>query len=207
MATPKNYFTLTREGSGLTLKAYSSGVYLGSLSVRSGFGANAKNFRTRANERRGQLEPVPEGVYTLGVLEWKGGPGNYAAKYPLIDSPIWVTIIGHPRYIGLHLDSGAEGTAGCVGFKTMADLKTFVNWVNGYGYFSRMYVDWGLGSVKLPVLESKPKASPSVTVAFKNKEISNITKNGGILLTAQDLRDLGIGVAWDEITKTATILV
>ena len=32
----------------------------------------------------------------------------------------------------------------------MTDLKKFVEWFNGYGQFTKLYVDWGKGYVKIP---------------------------------------------------------
>ena len=200
-----NYLTLTREGSKLRLDAYQGPNHLGHLYVTSGL-AGRQNFRTRANEVAGQYEPVPEDVYTLGDLEWAGGKGNYSKLYPRIDSPIWVTIIGWPRYIGFHLDAGIPGTAGCVGFKTMTDLKTFVNWWNGYGAFKQLFVDWGLGSVELPSREKKKNKEATATVKHKEKEITIVLQNGATVLTAQDLRELGIGVQWDGPTRTTTLI-
>ena len=201
-----NYFTLTKNGAELELNAYSNGIHIGSLNVRSGL-PHRQTFRTRANEVTGNYEPVPEGVYDLGALEWAGGQGNYQKLWPNILSPIWITIIGYPRYIGFHLDAGVEGTAGCVGFKTMQDLKTFVNWINGYGHFSQMYIDWGLGSVKLPSLEIKKNPEATATLKYKNKEVTIVLQNGQTVLTANDLRAVGIGVRWDYKTRTSEIVI
>ena len=203
---PKNYLTLTKKGSELELNAYSSGVHIGSLMVRSGL-PGRQNFRTRANEVRGQYEPVPEGVYDLGKLEWAGGKGDYQTLFPNILSPIWITIIGYPRYIGFHIDAGVEGTAGCVGFKNMKDLKTFVNWINGYGHFTHLFVDWNLGTVKPPSKEIKKNPEATATLKYKDKEATIVLQNGQTVLTADDLRAVGIGVRWDEKTRTTEIII
>ena len=201
-----NYLTLTRQGQKLILNAYQGPKHVGSLEVRSGL-AHRQNFRTRANEKPGLYEPVPEDIYDLGPLEFAGGHGNYTKLWPTIKSPIWVEIIGWPRWIGFHFDAGQPGTAGCVGFITMQDLKTFVNWINGYGHFSQMYIDWGLGSVKLPSLEIKKNPEATATLKFRGKESTIVLQNGQTVLTANDLRAVGIGVRWDDKTRTSEIVI
>lgn len=133
------------------LDAWQNLNYLGRITVNSG-APGAQVFRTLVNERKGQLEPCPEGVFNLGPLEWAGGKGNYDAQFPQIQSPIWV-MIDPRRAIGFHLDGNrrtAPGSAGCLVFKTVDDMKKFVNWYNGYGAFQQLICNWGLGSVKEP---------------------------------------------------------
>jgi len=132
--------------------------YLGRIIVNSG-APGCQTFRTLPNERKGQLEPCPEGVFNLGPLVWKGKPGNYKDRFASVDSPIWVEIDPR-RAIGFHLDGNrrtAPGSAGCLVFKTEDDMKQFVNWWNGYGGFGKLYCDWGLGYMPAPKLERKLK--------------------------------------------------
>ena len=202
-----NYLTLTRQGQKLILNAYQGPKHVGSLEVRSGL-AHRQNFRTRANEKPGLYEPVPEDIYDLGPLEFAGGHGNYTKLWPTIKSPIWVEIIGWPRWIGFHFDAGQPGTAGCVGFITMQDLKTFVNWWNGYGGFSKLYVDWGLGTVQLPKHEVKKEVKEATaTLKFRGKESTIVLQNGSALLNADDLRAVGIGVEWDGPSRSVKLKV
>ena len=133
------------------LDAWQNQNYLGRIVVNSGAPGHQK-FRTVPGEVAGNLEPCPEGEFDLGGLDWAGGKGNYTAMFQEIRSPIWVTIYRR-RAIGFHLDGNrltAPGSAGCLVFKTMEDLKKFVDWWNGYGPFAKLYVNWGLGYVKVP---------------------------------------------------------
>lgn len=120
----------------------------GSIQVVSG-APGRQNFRTRANAQRGRLEPIPEGEYELGPLEWAGGVGNYDKWWSGALGPVWVTI-DPDREIGFHLDGnaadGAPGTAGCVGFRSMRGLQAFVEWFRDDPP-RRLVVDWGLGTI------------------------------------------------------------
>lgn len=144
----------------LALDAFQNKNYLGRIWVNSGAPGH-QTFRTVPQQVAGNLEPCPEGEYDLGPLDWAGGKGNYDARFREINSPIWVVIM-RSRAIGFHLDGNrltAPGSAGCLVFKTMDDLKKFVNWWNGYGDFTKCYVDYGLGHCKTPhELKSVKKA-------------------------------------------------
>ena len=188
-----NYFTLTREGSKLHLDAYQGANHIGRMRVRSGLPHKQQdhNFRTVPNERRGEYEPCPEGEFDLGSLEWHGGEGNYDSLWPDIWSPIWV-VIYRARAIGFHLDAGHPGTAGCVGFLDMDDLRTFVAWWKNYGPFEKLYVDWGHGYVQMPKLE-QPKPEPSVVhVACESLRVTAEIINGRTMFTVDNMRDLGL---------------
>lgn len=150
-----NVFVLKNNGMGpdgflkLELHAYQNKNYLGSITVRSGL-AGRQRLSTVKTEHVGQYEPCPEGEYDLGNLQWASGKqGDYSKLFPEVKSPIWVDIY-RKRVIGFHFDGGVPGSAGCLVFKTMDDLKQFVNWYNGYGHFSKLYVDYGLGHVRVP---------------------------------------------------------
>lgn len=181
-----NILILTRGQGKIWLDAWQNKNHVGRLQVTTGI-AGRQNFRTKPSEVRGQLEPVPEAEYNLGPLLWAGGQGNYQALWPNILSPIWVEI-DRARAIGFHLDAGMPGTAGCVGFLTMQDLKTFVNWWNGYGPFVKLFVDWGLGYVKLPDLKPEPVSSRSgVTVQLGDIQHVAALENGRTTFTVDDL--------------------
>lgn len=138
--------------------------YLGRITVNSGTARN-QVFTTVPTATPGTGQPCPEGEFDLGPLDWasgkteKGKPGNYNKNFLEIESPIWVTIM-RSRAIGFHLDGNRErapGSIGCLVFKTMADLKKFVNFWLGYGGFQKCYVDYGKGHVKTPAyLKAKP---------------------------------------------------
>ena len=88
----------------------------------------------------------------------------------------------------------------------MQDLKTFVNWMNGYGYFAKLYVDWGLGYVNMPDLDKEQKPSGSVIrVKRDDKEVYCLRNNGHTVFTADDLRGLGFKVSHDKKTDTVII--
>lgn len=193
-----NILTLTKDSQGkIWLDAYQNSNHVGRLQVRTGL-PGCQNFRTKPQEHKGQYEPVPEAEYTLGPLLWAGGRGNYETLWPTIKSPIWVEIDGQ-RAIGFHLDAGFPGTSGCVGFLNMQDLKTFVNWWNGYGPFVRLYVNWGLGYVQMPDLSNKLQPEATSTATFQGREQTIVLQNGKNLFTVEDLKSLGIisGYDWD----------
>ena len=143
-----------RQANGLydiNLDAWQNSNYLGRIIVQSGSPYN-QTFTTVPTATAGTLQPCPEGEFDLGPIDWAGGKGNYTAQFREIGSPIWCVIM-RSRAIGFHLDGNrltAPGSAGCLVFKTMEDLKKFVEWFNGYGQFTKLYVDWGKGYVKIP---------------------------------------------------------
>ena len=191
-----NVFVLNKDTSNkLWLHAYQGQNYLGKLQVTSGLQhqQQAHNFRTRPNEVAGRGEPIPEGEYPLGPLLFAGEKNSYDKVFAMIQSPIWVEI-NRLRAIGFHLDAGVLGTLGCVGFLSLDDLKKFVNWWNGYGAFSRLYVDWGLKHVKLPDLKKKEQsnAQPKVTVVLGAKQEQVNLIGGETRFSCDDLKQLGL---------------
>lgn len=149
-----------RQANGLYdiyLDAWQNKNYLGRIIVNSGVASN-QVFTTVPTATPGTYQPCPEGEFDLGGLEWCGRKadgtmkkGDYKTWYQEIDSPIWVMIMRR-RAIGFHLDGNrtqAPGSAGCLVFKDMNDLKKFVRWYD-FGEFSKLYVDWGKGYVNIP---------------------------------------------------------
>lgn len=110
--------------------------------------AGRQNFRRKSDEVAGRLEPIPEGVYSLGPLEWAGKPGDYDTSWSSALGPVWVTI--EPvRSIGFHLDANAIwsfGSAGCVVFPDEPTLRQFVSWWDDDPP-TTLTVDWGLGTI------------------------------------------------------------
>lgn len=133
------------------LDAWQNSNYLGRIVVNSGAPGH-QAFRTVPTQVAGNLEPCPEGEFDLGPLDWAAGrKGNYTTLFREIASPIWVVIM-RSRAIGFHLDGNrarSPGSAGCLVFKNMQDLKKFVSWYD-FGVFSKLYVDYGLGYVNIP---------------------------------------------------------
>ena len=140
--------------------------HVGRLIVNSG-NRVSQNFRTLAGQVEGELEPIPEGVYSdLGPLLFASGTwGDYTARFKAIDSPISLTIY-HRRAIEFHLDGNrawAPGSAGCVVFRSMADVEAFVAWHEGFAdMMSSLWVNWKLGTVHYPpglIIPDMPKAA------------------------------------------------
>lgn len=128
--------------------------HVGRLIVNSG-APYAQIFRDLPNEVAGRLEPIPEGVYHPGPLEFASGVwGDYSVNFPEVQSPIW-QVIHRTRSIGNHLDGNrvwAPGSAACPVFRTMGDVKIFVGWFQGDPYrMTSIWVDWwNVGRVNLP---------------------------------------------------------
>jgi lysozyme len=122
----------------------------------------AQEFRTADVSHSGSMEPLPEGYWTVGDLEFASGvKGNYGGEWSSALGPVYVELnctspTGRGD-IGIHLDANAEespGTAGCVGIpKAGADdldnLRKFVGWfANSAEAPERLVVNWGLKTVE-----------------------------------------------------------
>lgn len=109
-----------------------NGVFInhGHLIVNSGQ-PWAQEFRDLPHEVAGQYEPIPEGKYTPGPLEFASGRwGDYSSEFKEIQSPIWC-VIHRTRAIGFHLDgnrTNSPGSAACPVFRSNQDMRTFVDW-------------------------------------------------------------------------------
>lgn len=138
--------------------AWQNSNYLGCIVMNSGSPYN-QVFTTVPTATPGTSQPCPEGEFDLGPLDWAGKKvGDYKTMWREIDSPIWVTIM-RSRAIGFHLDGNrdrAPGSAGCLVFKDMNDLKKFVQWYN-YGPFQKLYVYWGTALTKRSVHVKVPE--------------------------------------------------
>ena len=116
-------------------------------------------FRTGKDSKRGSFEPLPEGKWLIGDILWAGGKDVY-------NGGMWREGIGPAKIrldfvpksgtsrdlILFHLDWNAAtrpGTAGCVGIATISDFKRLVTWLRDTDPRD-LFVDWDLGSVKLP---------------------------------------------------------
>jgi hypothetical protein len=124
-----------------------------------------QHFRIGVNSKAGSREPLPEGYWKLGSLEWASGEwDNYTISWPSTFQglgPIWIEMDyvwpddTERRGIGFHLDNNQDiypGTAGCVGIikdPNLASLRTFVSWFeNPQKAPKTTIVDWGLGTVE-----------------------------------------------------------
>ena len=105
--------------------------------------------------RPGSLEPIPEAEYGVGVVEWAGGAGNWAASWGPGLGPVWISIFdpgGSRGEFGFHLDSNratSPGSAGCIVFSTQGRLESFLAAFREFGP-QRLVVDYKLSSAGLP---------------------------------------------------------
>jgi hypothetical protein len=123
--------------------------------------AGQQYFRTVTMSRGGSMEPLPEGYWLIGPVEWASGVwGDYSKNWADPNNglgPVWVALrCNSPTErtaIGFHLDNNAAvspGTNGCVGITNGADLKKFVGWFTDPRYSPKVaIVNWGLGTVKV----------------------------------------------------------
>jgi Bacterial pre-peptidase C-terminal domain len=120
-----------------------------------------QSFRTAEISKSGSAEPLPEGYWQLGSVEWASGiKGDESKSWadPPYDGvgPVWVGM--SPLYqtersaIGFHLDNNAylyPGTVGCIGLLSKSDLRKFVSWFDDSDAPKVAIVDWGLGTVEV----------------------------------------------------------
>jgi lysozyme len=137
----------------LRLQYIKGGQVAGVLNVVSGV-PGAQKFRTGATSKSGSMEPLPEGRYGIEDIAWANKPDNYQASWGVGLGPASVPL----RYlepgttqrsaIEIHFDSNAgnsPGTAGCVGLRSISDLRTLIGWLRDTDPRD-LYVDWNLGS-------------------------------------------------------------
>jgi Bacterial pre-peptidase C-terminal domain len=113
-------------------------------------------FRKAGDSISGSMEPLPEGKWSLGSVEWaSGGKGSYSGTWGEGLGPVWVSV--NPEMytqrseIGIHWDYNASyspGTSGCIGITNKSDLQKVVSWFdNSLTTPKETIVDWGLGTV------------------------------------------------------------
>ena len=134
----------------------------------------AQEFLNNNIRQPGSFTPLPEGVYTIGPLEWASGKvGDFSGSFGSGLGPIWSLITpGFKIYnskglvvksyrnacmsfdFGLHADWNEDtspGTAGCVGIqgesgpRDLERLKTISHWFMSYD-IRALVVNYGLGS-------------------------------------------------------------
>lgn len=114
--------------------------------------AYAQNFNRPENDYSGSMNPIPEGVYQIGEMEyapdtWGEGLGQRYAPLDII-----------PQYrannrsaIGLHLDANrsySPGSAGCVVTPDNMTLDRVISWLDQKSKPRRLVVDYELGFLK-----------------------------------------------------------
>ncbi|MCC3492387.1 MAG: glycoside hydrolase family protein [Microcoleus sp. PH2017_25_DOB_D_A] len=128
---------------------------LDSLLVVSGISSTQQEFNLPEDSDAGSLEPIPQGRYVIGDIDWAGGKNNYdVAHFHQNDGigPVFVPLIKHFTQIddrdafGFHVDwnqNHSPGSAGCVCPTTIKDLKELVRLLRLYDPRD-LFVDWGL---------------------------------------------------------------
>jgi Bacterial pre-peptidase C-terminal domain len=137
-----------------------NGKMIDSIAAVSGQ-PSKQSFRTAKISKAGSGEPLPEGYWQLGSVEWASGiKGDESKNWddPPYNGvgPAWVGM--QPLYqtersaIGFHLDNNSSlypGTVGCIGLLNKADLHKFTGWFDSYDAPKVAIVDWGLGTVEV----------------------------------------------------------
>lgn len=137
-----------------------NGAIVDQLPAISGVGSR-QAFRTGELSKSGSMEPLPEGYWSLGVVEWASGTkGDYTRSWADPNDglgPVWITM--NPLFttertgIGFHLDNnapvGMPGTAGCIGILNKTDLAKLVSWFDDSKAPKLAIVDWNLGTVEV----------------------------------------------------------
>ena len=164
-ASSRPHLRLTRtkkkDGRGLELlrlQYVKAGQAVGTLEVVSG-APGAQQFRTGVESKAGSLEPLPEGRWGIEDIAWaKGRKDDYSGSWGPGLGPASVPL----RYLGpghtersaieIHYDANASmspGTAGCIGMRSVADLKTLIGWLRDTDPRD-LFVDFGLGTCPKP---------------------------------------------------------
>lgn len=98
----------------------------------------------------GNREPIPQGIYTIGDIEWADGKDNYNASFGPGLGPVWVALTARfsddRSAFGFHLDDNidwAPGSAGCVVFPNKDQLAFLVAALRKYDP-KILEVNWGL---------------------------------------------------------------
>jgi len=151
VATLKCIEGLWHEGAWSGLKVLNLGI--GSETFRVASGARGAQTLRRPQDPRsvpGNLEPIPQGRYRIGPIEFANGKDNYEGSWGAGLGPVWVGLdagFSDDRgAFGIHQDhniGGAPGSAGCVVVRDVADLKRFVAALRKHDA-KTLVVDWGL---------------------------------------------------------------
>ena len=102
------------------------------------------------NSMPGSLEPIPQGVYTFGPIEWAGGKNNWKASFGPAFGPIWQDLKNGQTMrrgaFGIHMDGNmptSPGSAGCVVWYVKSELAEWVEEFENHKP-KTLVVDWGL---------------------------------------------------------------
>lgn len=96
----------------------------------------------------GSMMPLPAGEYSVGNIAFPEGHFNdYSSSHGEGLGPVWIPV--EPKFatargsFGIHLDAGAYGTAGCIGLRSLDDVKALVAALREHDP-KRLVVAWGL---------------------------------------------------------------
>lgn len=112
----------------------------------------AQNFRKPEDSKSypGNMEPIPQGNYSIANIDWKNGKDNYSGSWGPGLGPVWVGLTAQHTddrgAFGFHIDeniSNSPGSAGCVVFSSMDELKRFVGALRKHDP-KTLKVDWKL---------------------------------------------------------------
>lgn len=128
------------------------GRVLDLLKVISG-APGAQRFKLPADSDAGSGEPIPQGRYAIGDIDWANGKDNYDASHGEGLGPVWVPLIKKQQddrdAFGMHGDwnwitqGRAPGSAGCVVTSTLSELKQLVSLLRKHDP-RELVVYWGL---------------------------------------------------------------
>jgi GH24 family phage-related lysozyme (muramidase) len=97
--------------------------------------------------RPGNMEPIPQGTYKIGNIDWVNGKDNYAGSWGRGLGPVWIglsaTFSDDRGSFGIHQDLGYAGSAGCVVLPSVDELKRLVAALRKYDP-KTLVVDWKL---------------------------------------------------------------
>lgn len=122
------------EGAWAGLRVLNLGIGSDTFRVASGArGAQTLRKPTDPRSVPGNLELIPQGRYRIGDIVFANGKDNYEGSFGAGLGPVWVPLDAEfsddRGAFGFHLDSNigsSPGSAGCVVFRELSDLKRFV---------------------------------------------------------------------------------
>lgn len=136
-----------------------------SLPIRSGL-SGAQAFRVASESKSGSHEPLPEGYYKLGPVEWVGGKVNdYSGSWGPGMGSTWSDLIPlmqtERSALGVHLDTRTPGSEACTAIQGVENEKKYVQWRKQYPDIEKLTANYGLGTVEtLLELVARPNEEP-----------------------------------------------
>lgn len=153
---------------------------------------NLKRF-SDSSSLPGSLEPIPEGLYAVGPVEW-AFKNDLKSSWGAGLGPVWSDLSpisrgGRRSAFGIHLDSNnsyAPGSAGCVVFETLSELQRYLEMRKRYPQIDLLVVDYNLGDPE--VAAQRPSINKPSLAKKESKFKLFVNENGATLVVAQDLK-------------------